>query len=57
MERAINAKTRENAILKFVLACLVTILLISYHALITQSVIGVESKNNATLVAPVPAKQ
>ena len=55
MERPINSKHRENAILKFLLVCLISLLLVGYHVFITRSVIQVESKNNAALEAPVPA--
>jgi hypothetical protein len=52
MERPVNKKLRENAILKLALACLVTFMLIGYHLLITRSVYQIEDTNNRSLVAP-----
>ena len=53
MERPVNKKPRENAILKLVFACLVTLLLIGYHILITRSVYQIEDNNSKSLVIPL----
>jgi len=53
MERPVNKKLRENAILKLALACLVTLMLIGYHVLITRSVCQIEDNNSKSLVIPV----
>ena len=52
MERPINIKPRQNAILKLLFACMVSLLMIGYHLLITRSVYQIEDNNNKILVAP-----
>jgi hypothetical protein len=52
MERPINIKPRQNAILKVLLVCLVTLILIGYHVLITRSVYQIEDNFSKELAAP-----
>ena len=52
MEQPINAKPRKEAIIRFAIVCFVSLILVCCFVFVTRSVIQVELKNNASLVAP-----